>query len=76
MRIYTVRFIDSANHEWLVREEPCGSTGNRSGEGRRLRFESSKGLRYLESVPDRWETLSWRILESLCACARNCANAA
>lgn len=76
MKIYTVRFIDSANFEWVVREEPSGHASIRATSPRRLRFESTKGLRYLESVPDHWERLPWRILESLCACARPCATAA
>ena len=73
MQNYIVRFMDSANVVWSVYEEPSGFGGLRDWDRRRLRFESTKGLRYLQPVPDNWQVLPWRILDSLCACARACA---
>ena len=73
MKIYIVRFVDSSDVEWSVSEEPSGFGALRDWDRRRLRFQSARGIRYLQPVPDHWELLPWRILESLCACARACA---
>jgi len=76
MNFRTIRFIDSDSREWLVREEPSAAAATRGDITTGLRFESTVGLRYLESVPENWERLPWRILESLCACAREYGHAA
>jgi hypothetical protein len=69
MRAYVVRFVDSTKVDWSVSEEPSGFGGLRDWDRRRLRFESAFGVRYFRPVPENWQDLSSRVLESLCALA-------
>jgi hypothetical protein len=70
MRVYLVRFIDSANVDWRVREETARPEGPLADvvawHRRRLRFESVRGLRYLRPVPEGWEKFTPAQLEALC----------
>jgi len=69
MQVSVVRFVDSTKVDWSVIEEPSGFGGLRDWDRRRLRFESVCGVRYFRPVPENWQDLSPRILESLCALA-------
>ena len=73
MRVYLVRFIDSANIDWRVREETARPEGPLADtvawHRRRLRFESVLGVRYLRPVPEGWASFSPAKLEELCGAA-------
>ena len=69
MRVYLVRFIDSSNVDWRVREETARPEGALADviawHRRRLRFESVRGVRYFRPVPEGWEKFTPAYLEAL-----------